>query len=137
VVVVRPRTFKDSLDLYMMRYKSFGPYARPLPPVRKYDFWWDKNTCEYCGRTEQTLKVPLEVVLCREHFDRAYAKEKLKAEGRVQVITNLSGELACSVCGRREPVMYLVRFNELCYYCLWRTFGHQKGPLKADGVRVL
>ena len=127
------RPWRDMLDHHAIRVAT----RYPVLTGRRYDPWWDKNTCEYCGRVEQTVKAPLQVVLCREHWERTHDKHRIQAEGRVKPITNFFGWQRCAVCGRSEPVMYEVEFRELCHYCLWYTFGGQRRGLRVEGVRVL
>ena len=94
--------------------------------------------CEFCGRKELAIPTMLEVPLCRKHFDNTHNKEIIKAEGRVKVATNLWGTFKCAVCGKQEPVMYLVTFRHLCYYCLWQVFGEQgKRAMKVEGTRII
>jgi ribosomal protein S14 len=95
-----------------------------------------EDICEYCGRKEVLADaLPVTVWMCPKCFKKVYAKEQMKAEGRVQVVVNLYG-IRCDICGEAHPIMYRVTFRKLCLKCLWEKIGKHHGkPLKADGFR--
>jgi hypothetical protein len=100
--------------------------------------WWllRDGIDDWTGQRDLVIPMNLVVELCPKHALSVPNIDQLSLRGDVYLSLNSHGTLSCIICGRREPVMYSVRFRWVSYRVAWYILGGQKRRLSVDGDRV-
>lgn len=107
--------------------------------AERYKQIFREGICDFCGRFEFTVLSPTDwYFFCYEHAMSIPNIDVLARRGLAVLAPNVGGTLKCHVCGRVVPVLYAVRFERLCWRCMWYTLGGMSRRLRVSetGDRV-
>lgn len=106
---------------------------------KRYGEIFREGTCDLCGRPELTVLTPTDwFFFCYDHAMSIPNLDSLAQRGLVYLAPNVGGTLKCHVCGRVAPVLYAVKFERLCWRCMWYGLGQMSRRLKvATGDRIV
>lgn len=97
-----------------------------------------EGICDYCGNRDLVFYAPTDAYFyCVKHALSIPNIDSLSRRGLVALAPNWMGFLRCHICGKREPVMYMVRYEWLCFKCAWYRIGKASRRLKVDGYRIV
>ncbi|MEM4530609.1 MAG: hypothetical protein QXY39_01940, partial [Thermofilaceae archaeon] len=94
--------------------------------------------CDHCGHKEYLFYAPTDwYFYCARHALSIPGIDSLSRRGLVMLAPNPNLSLRCHVCGKAELVMYMVKYQWLCFKCAWYRLGKARRALKVEGSRIV
>jgi hypothetical protein len=111
-----------------------------LENAKRYgrEAWWllRDGVDDWSGQRDLVIPMNIVVEFCPRHALSIPNIDQLSLRGDVYLSPNPHRTLNCIICGRRELVMYSVRFRWVSYKVAWYILGGQKRRLSVNGDRI-